>query len=388
MKLGPLRVLVATAVAAVPVGSAALAQTAPPFDFGDQPPPRVGDDATPEEILQAEEDAQSISRAVQVETGKNILSIISRQVSRTLALQFGLMQSDEAFQEATADPRRRQLAATGRTQLAQGGDGGGAASPWAIWTTPSYTSLETDSPSTNFDGQLITPLFGVDYMFSGGWLVGVTLGYERVDLDTEFAGRAGSYEGDGVTLVPYVGGRVAERLLLDAGLGYTHLEYDREDELASLSGSFDGERLLAFANLTGYAPSGWVAPDIQLSGKSGLLFTYEHQSAFSQVGSQDIRLGQVKAGGQAAYTFALSSGARTSSQAYVNATFNYDVIQEDVEAFGGAEPASDDRSEVVLGIGADLGLMPGLSANAEVTATLTREDFDSQTVSVGLRYSF
>jgi outer membrane autotransporter protein len=383
-------------IAAALGASQSLAQTAPPFDFDDDEPPPVSDEATPEDIDQAGEENTTTVRDTQRSSAGRIASFISTRINRSLVQRFGtgLAGFDSEPDEAKHRPRHRgyQLASRSRNswtspQIAQDSAPATPATPWSAWGNLSATMLENTNDSTGFDGTLINPLAGADYAFAGGWIGGVTLGYERIDLDTDFGGRDGDLEGDGLSIVPYAGTRVADGLLLDGGAGYTYFDYRREDTLGAADGSFDGHRFLGFTNLTALAPTAWAGQAVSLSAKAGLLYAHEFQTSFAQVESQTIQLGQINLGGEAAYRFALDETS-APSRIFANATFNFDLIQEDTDAFGNAQAASDDRSEVVLGAGADIGVTPRLSLNAGYNVTLGREDIDSQTVTVGFRLTF
>ncbi len=372
----------------------ALAQTAPPFDFGDEPPPEITDSATAAEVDQAGEENATVIRDLQRSSASLIAAFISTRINRSLTLRFDAGRrgrtGDDA-QDAAARPVRHQLAArdggTIGTQTAQAGTSEGASTPWSVWATPSVTFLENTGTSTAYDGTLVNPLAGVDYAFPGGWVGGVSLGYERIDLDTDFGGRDGSLDGDGFTIVPYVGTQLTPSLLVDAGVGYTHFEYSRDDAFRQAEGDFDGDRVLVFGNLTAMAPPAWTGETLNLSGKLGALYAYEDQGSFGQVESQSIELGQLSVGGRLSQPFTLPD-TRAPSQVYAAGTFHYDAIQEDTDAFAGAEPASDDRSEFLVNVGTDVGVTSRLSLNAEYGITLGREDIDSQTVALGLRLIF
>jgi hypothetical protein len=382
----------AIVLAAAPV----LAQTAPPFDFGDDAPPPVGDEPTPEAVDQATEENATTVRDIQRSSAGRIASFISTRINRSLVRRFELATGGFGREPAAARhrprPGRHQLAVRPDTarpapQLAQDAAATGPSTPWSGWGNVSATLLENTNDSTGFDGTLINPLAGADRAFEGGWIGGVSLGYERIDLDTDFGGRDGELDGDGVSIVPYAGVQVADRVLLDGGAGYTYFDYTRTDALAAAEGSFDGHRFLGFTNVTALAPAGWAGRAVALSAKAGLLYAHEYQTAFGQVDSQTIQLGQINLGGEAAYRFTLGQTA-APSRVFANASFAYDAIQEDTDAFGNAQPASDDRTEVVLGAGADVGVTPRLSLNAGYNVTLGRADVDSQTVTVGLRLTF
>jgi outer membrane autotransporter protein len=262
---------------------------------------------------------------------------------------------------------------------------------FAVWTNASVTFLENERPSEAFDGETYAPLVGVDYTLRSGWTFGFSLGYEGSDLTTDF--NDGGLDSDGITVSPYLGRTLGRHAILDLGLGYTRLNYDRRRREAgtTFDSEFDADRFFAFTNVTGYAPQAWLGrDDVALLGRVGFRYTNEDQQSFTENGTTvsggTIEVGQVTVGGEAQYYPPLD--ALHELQLFARAEGTVDVVQTNRTEVPTVADPSDDRTEVNLGVGAVARFTERISADVTYERILAREDIDEQTVAVGLRVSF
>lgn len=364
-------------------------ETAPPPSVGDPPPDDTGGDdagAVAEEEAATRETAQETTRSSTLRTANTVARRVGSVLSTGRIYRLNGVTTPSASVRATG----RQIAAIG-PQMAQGGGDGGAGGSIAAWVSSDVTLLENERAARAFDGRLVTPIVGVDYASPDGWVAGVALGYEGLDLDTGF--NDGTLESDGVSIVPYAGVQLGRHLTLDGGAGYVGVDYARSRPTASgpVTGRFDGDRAIAFANLTGTAPAEWIGTDaIILTGKTGFRYSREEQSAFTENGTRfsggTLELGQVSAGLGVAHVRSL--GGQSQLQLFARTAFNYDAIQEsDAPAAAQAE-ASDDRSDVSLALGAAVWISPALRADLEYGRIAGREDINEQRVTFGMSFTF
>ncbi len=262
----------------------------------------------------------------------------------------------------------------------------------AAWTSGSVTFLENDGAVTPFDGEIYAPLFGADTALPNGWVFGLALGYEGSRFDTDF--NAGSLDADGVSVTPYVGTRIGDVLLLDAGLGYARLAYEQTGTIGSarFTGEFDGDRFIAFANATALAPERWHAvKGLTLSGRVGLRYSREEQSGFTTGAAVFdggvVELGQATFGAEARYAHAPGSGIE-QIEAFLRAEGVVDFVQSDLALPTELVSADDDRTEARLGVGAVLRVTRDLSLDLSYTRSFARADIDEQTVTAGFRWRF
>jgi outer membrane autotransporter protein len=328
----------------------------------------------------------------------NIINIIETQIINSLSRSVAGSRARPAQVRGGNDLTRRQYDSRiqGNDEVAQTeesgldpADRGEVLSPWI---SAAVSWLENDKIGGAFDGELITPLVGIDRLFTpAGFLYGVSFGHERLDLDTPFGN--GTYEAHGFTIAPYLGFRWRDSVLFAAGVGYSRLNYDqgREATGGRVMGSFDADRVVGFGSITGLVPQAWLPNEaFALNGTLGFTFAWEQQDAFREsdgtaVDENTSRLGQIRVGARASY-FAQPAGIDT--EAFLTGTFYYDVIEADrTILIGGAAP-SDDRSDFVLTIGLNANFTETLSGNIEFSNTFAREDFSNHTLLAGVKYTF
>lgn len=258
----------------------------------------------------------------------------------------------------------------------------------AAWGSAGFRRLKDEGRGRAFNGTLTNPLVGVDYALPSGWVFGLSAGLERSDLETEF--NNGRLESLGALISPYVGRAIGQNIVVDAGLGYVRLDYDRTRAGGTVRGSFDADRLFAFANVTGYAPQEWHGVErLSLRARLGFRYSNEDQSSFAEGGARvpggTIELGQASFGGEARY-FADAESVDTL-ELFARATGAVDVVRSERVTTGFAAPA-DDRTEVVLALGAVAVISDRLSADLTLESVLARENFTEIGATLGVRLDF
>lgn len=366
---GPAALSTGIAAALIAAAGPAVAQIIP----APPEPPVVPD-------FEARDDIDEPSQAVIDTSVTRIATEVSGRVNEAVAgaLEIGLR--DELEARATWRNRAGQDARDGGSWLS---------GPVAGWGSGSVAFLDNDSAAGAFEGEVYTPLLGADYVPAPGVVVGLSLGYEGTDLDTTF--NDGTLDGDGVAITPYAGAAVGEHVILDAGVGYTRLTYDRTRLGGALRGEFDADRIFVFANATGYAPADWhgVEP-LTIKGRVGFRYSHEDQDGFLENGVRieggTVELGQAVIAGEARYTLTPASLERVDLFARAEGTI--DAIRGDRASVQGFGATSDDRTDVTLGIGAVADITERVSADLAYEHVLSREDLSEQSVTVGLRVRF
>ena len=221
--------------------------------------------------------------------------------------------------------------------------------------------------------------------------MGVSVGYERSDLDTDF--NDGRLESDGVILLPYVGKAIGRHVVVEAGAGYGWLSYDRTRGDGAFRGSFDAERFTSFANVSGFMPETWHGVDrLTLSARLGFQYSNEQQDGFVEEGSNDripsgeVELGQVIMAGEARYAPEVS--AIPGVEVFARAEGRVDAISTDRRDVPDAPAPVEDITDVRVGLGAVARITDRLSAHVSVDTVLSRKDFTEHSAAIGLRLSF
>ena len=198
------------------------------------------------------------------------------------------------------------LAAIGKQTGLSAGDEGGRDNKCGVWAMSSVNWLGNNQSGSNFDGNLYTVLTGFDYRVTAPLVVGVSLGYQWIDLTTHY--NQGWFKSGGFTAMPYLSYAVTPNLVADAsfGLSFNNANTSRADAGAagSVTGHFNSLRSLGVANLAYYHLVGnWT-----LSLKAGTILTNEHQYYYVENDStrhnpQDAFLGELIVGGKAGYRY-------------------------------------------------------------------------------------
>ncbi|MEM6678754.1 MAG: autotransporter outer membrane beta-barrel domain-containing protein [Pseudomonadota bacterium] len=272
------------------------------------------------------------------------------------------------------------------------GDGSWYIGRLGIWANPAVSFIENDFESTAFDGFIITPLIGADYLIDDGIVVGLSLGYEGTRLDTDF--NNGELDSDGFVITPYAGWAPHPNVQLTAGFSYTALEFDSAQALlgTTATGDFSGNRLAGFVRATGFAPNEWhgIEP-LTLSAGIGTRLARQRQeehvnSLGLPVAEEKSYLGQLNLALRADYAIGLTPSA--NGTAYLEGGFNYDYRQSETEVAIGTAVPSDDRTEGTIAVGFDAALSGGVSMGVEYLHVLGREDVKSRNLSFNLRVDF
>ncbi len=266
--------------------------------------------------------------------------------------------------------------------LAGEGEAAGNAPPkMGVWVQMANTWVDGSDPGGEFEGDAQNITAGVDYKVTDNAVVGVAVGYELTDIDTTF--NNGTFEGNGITMTPYVGVNLNKTWSLSALVSYGAIEYDTSSTTAGTTGSFDATRLMGSA-----AVEGNIYRDrLRISPKVSVMYLSEEQDAYTDsagtaVNSSTIDLGRAAAGATLGYQF-------DAVEPYVRAMFEYDFSKEDPVNLGGGQFSSDDKFGVNASLGANFGLGSNLSGNIEGNAsTIGRENLDVYTISGRLRYQF
>ncbi|MQP64856.1 autotransporter domain-containing protein [Niveispirillum sp. SYP-B3756] len=274
------------------------------------------------------------------------------------------------------------------TAPAVGGTSGARLDGWGRMST---SWLDDNFTDTAMSGRIHTPVLGLDRV-QGATVLGMALGYERIDLSTKF--NNGKLTADGVSILPYIGTRLTNDLILDGGINYSSLRYHRQDNRNNSRASqrsFNADRLLLFSNLTAYAPASWTGGVVGLSARTGLSWAVESQagskdSSGRAIGGGVNRLGRWTAGLRADGKATPGSDGTPGFVPLASLTYQLDFVQNnDTELNETRRPK--DRSSLLGGVGFSVGLTPRAQLTAEYNRVFARKKLDSQTLLIATRIS-
>ena len=300
---------------------------------------------------------------------------------------------DQTFGRIGAVRRGRGTGATdlGDGFMLQGGSGiaagDGFASPLGAWVSYTYADFENDFAPTAFDGDRHTGFAGLDFNPVEDFIVGVALGYESADQQTLFNG--GESQTDGFTVLPYIGYAFSDTFSLDVSMGYTAVDIEQFRLFGGdrISSEVDADRFFWGGNLNGNRQIGnWF-----LSGRVGVIWAREYQDSYTEtneatgalttVGEQTFKLGQWRAGGEAAYTFG-------AWEPYASATYQRDYSATQFSIAGGGPQPSNDRDDVLFSAGVRYFGRNNLTGFFEYNRIISRDNYEEGNYSLILRYDF
>lgn len=270
---------------------------------------------------------------------------------------------------------RQQMAMKGGSAAADNARGINA------WLSGGYTHIKSTDRRGEFDGPVLNANLGVDRKFGDRFTVGLTAGYENLDIDTTF--NRGTFEGDGFSVGPYVNFKINDTWSVMGLVTYTWLNYDITTGTVRSTGSFDAERLTGVASLNGnFRKDKWV-----FSPTVGVMGMAEEQDSFRDsrgvlISGDNIPLVRWSAGGTVGYDF----GKITP---YVKLVGEYDSSHSAAVDLGQGAKSSNSREGAVAGAGFSVNLGRGVTANLEGTYnSVGRENLEVYSVKGRLAVEF
>jgi hypothetical protein len=254
------------------------------------------------------------------------------------------------------------------------------ATPLNVWAAGAVIGLDNRQDSTVFNATITTVLGGADYLFGPNLLVGLAGGYERYRFDTTF--NSGSFKGEGLTLGPYAGLRLADRIVLDVWAGATFLRYRMTDEAGG--DNFSARRWFASGNLTGT----WQWGPWRVAPRASIFYVEEEQTDIEGLtAGQIVRLGRVSLGPEIGYTIPLES-ERLRIELFGFAKSEYDFATDDNVPLASG-PFRHQRWGGRVGGGANIAWHPNFTARIQGSYNgLGQNGFDSWSgeLRIGLRF--
>jgi hypothetical protein len=249
--------------------------------------------------------------------------------------------------------------------------------PIASWVSASYGDSSDDSANSGFDSTRWSILAGVDVSSTEDWVVGVALGLDRSDIDTQFNG--GGAEITGWTIAPYAGAVIAQSLNFDISAGFSYTEIDQfrtlPVALTRITARTNGHRWFVNGNASYDRTFGnWTA-----IATAGLLYASNRTERFTAsngttVSSAAAKLGQLRAGGELVYSFG-------AWETFGRGIFEFDYATSgaglDVDEHGGQ-----------LSFGLRYFSDGGLSAGMEYATVIGRKNFSDDSVSATMRWGW
>lgn len=261
----------------------------------------------------------------------------------------------------------------------------GAAGPakMGLWAQGNYANIDKSEVGLQMDGNVYAFVGGIDYKFNDRGVAGLSVGYENTDIDTKF--NNGKFEGNGITVAPYVGYALTPNWSVDASVGHTWVDYDVSRNNDTAKGSYEASRWFGAANLTGaYAVDRW-----RLSPKVGVLYLKESADDYTETGAAAAGLvkgtvttfGRASAGLKAGYAF-------DNFMPYGRVTGEWDFNKSNEVLKSNGQLSNVDSGGLALALGVDIFSGP-VSGTVEVGYdSALRDDLDVWKGTARIRYDF
>jgi outer membrane autotransporter protein len=175
-----------------------------------------------------------------------------------------------------------------------------------VWTEGVFSYYSQDRIDGKRQGHAGIFFAGADYLVHPGLLIGALVQIDWMDESSSTLGR--NADGRGWMAGPYVSARLTQNLYFDAralwGRSSNHI-----DPLGAYTDSFDGNRVLASAKLTGR----WAFGALTFQPSAELIYFTEEQEAYTNaigiaIDSQSVTLGRLTFGPEIGYRFAAGGG--------------------------------------------------------------------------------
>ncbi len=193
---------------------------------------------------------------------------------------------------------------------------------------------------------------GADYPIAPGVLIGALAQVDDTREDVLKADLTGEVEGTGWMVGPYIGIKLAENLYFDARAAYGTSNNDiwlKDDAAGFRTGSFDTERWLASATLTGNQYWGNFRLSPQFSLAYGSEWYDQYNNSIGQiVEGRSISIGRVNATIEAGYRFDLVDGTMIEPHISISGIANF--AGDDLVIGGQAIDGNESRAKIEGGI--------------------------------------
>ncbi len=257
-----------------------------------------------------------------------------------------------------------------------------------VWAGYTRSDFDNDFVRTRYDGDRNSVMVGADFAPADNMVLGVAIGYEQTDIETEY--NLGEVDSDGWTVAPYFGMVFNDTWSMDVNGGYSFVDTDqfRTAGGTRITSDLDTSRWFVAANVNGFtAIDNWL-----LTGRLGLVRAESDDDGYTELNTatgvpgvtfddRSTSLTQLSVGGEVAYSFG-------EFEPYVSLTYNHDASFTKTRLTAGLQPANDNNDFLFGGGFNYFSDTNGLSASASYHRRLSREEFDEGIFSVSARWDF
>ena len=207
-----------------------------------------------------------------------------------------------------------------------------------VWVEGHYQRWEDDLGGGDRSGNFGVLYVGADYLVNPWILVGALVQFDWMDDESKILNT--DVSGNGWMAGPYMSLKLSEHILFDARGAWGQSNND-VSSLGTYSDSFDTDRWLAKANVTG----NWFIERWRVSPSVGVIYVEETQASYvdslgSAVDSQSVRIGRLMFGPEFGYAIQRPDG--TIVEPHVAFTGMWDFDKDSSTTVGGLTTSIDD----------------------------------------------
>ncbi|MHB1218442.1 MAG: autotransporter outer membrane beta-barrel domain-containing protein [Alphaproteobacteria bacterium] len=319
------------------------------------------------------------SSTVVAGTGGNSINTISSGFTFGTFTKTG----DAGAPNKYAAAAKRQGGGFADSGTATGASAGTGENRFGVWSNFTGSGFSESQSAIETSGQVYTFALGADYRLNDWVMAGLSVGYERQNIDTKF--NLGTWDANGAVVAPYVLVQlIPNQLYLDATAGYVGNSIDLTRNNGAITGDTSGTRFFMASNLTATLASG----QFQFRPSVGANWMYQGISGYTETGTggsvvpdTTVHFGQFLAGGQVGYQFG-------NVQPYLLAQYVY-AYKYDLPTVGGGQtqPIAY-KNSANIGAGLVFALSPRLSGGAQFQSQVGQTDYISYTGTGTIRYAF
>ena len=237
-----------------------------------------------------------------------------------------------------------------------------------------------------FDGSSVQTIVGFDTYVGPDTEVGFGLGYEKLDISSDF--NMGGLWGHGFSFVPRLSHEVNDTVSIKAFAGYQYVDYESErtgGRRNKVTADYDSNRLFGGIRLrAGYT----LAEDWEVGFTSGFSYMKEHVEDYREsdgfaVPDDRVELGQLRLGSDLSYSTSVGAG---NVKLFASGHWEYDVISSSSNLSWlppSARPRHDDMG-ASFAAGVEYGLNENISFSLSGDTVQFRDDLTEFSFTGGL----
>jgi hypothetical protein len=319
------------------------------------------------------------SSTVVAGTGTNSINTITGGFSMGTWTKTGDVGSPNKY----AGNAHRQGGGFADSGAATGASAGTGENRFGVWSNFTGSGFSESQSAIDTSGQVYSFVIGGDYRLNDWVMAGLSVGYERQNINTNF--NNGTWDANGAIVAPYVLVQlIPGQLYLDATAGYVGNSIDLTRNGGAITGDTSGTRFFMASNLTATLSSG----NFQFRPSIGANWMYQGISGYTEtgaggqtVGDTTVHFGQFLAGGQVGYQFG-------NVQPYLLAQYVY-AYKYDLPTVGpGQTQPIAYKNSANIGGGLLFALSPRFSGGVQFQSQVGQTDYISYTGSGTIRYQF